>query len=139
LNITKYKEREQEQDLDLKTKMLKYMVNASFYRLKFGTIDLITNYWVGGHLLTWWLAIDLLVGQNIIANIRIWTNNLHEISVELNQYLFSKLSPFFVFSILIVKQINQSFELWNMPTFKMSIYHKLKISYIIKLVIIKHT
>jgi hypothetical protein len=57
---------------------------------------------------------------------------------ELNQHLFSKLSPLFVFSILIVKQINQSFELWNMPAFEMSIYHKLKISYIIRLVIIKH-
>ena len=57
---------------------------------------------------------------------------------ELNQHLFSKLSPLFVFSISIVKQINQSFELWNMPAFEMSSYHKLKISYIIRLVIIKH-
>ena len=39
----KYKEREQEHDLDLKTKMPKCMANASFYRLKFGTIDLMTN------------------------------------------------------------------------------------------------
>ena len=44
---------EQEQDLDLKTKMSKCMANASFCRLKFGTIDLMTNYWVSGHLLTW--------------------------------------------------------------------------------------
>ena len=35
--------REQEHDLDLNTKMPKYMANASFYRLKFGTIDLLTN------------------------------------------------------------------------------------------------
>jgi hypothetical protein len=40
LNITKYKEREQEQDLDMKTKMPKCVANTSFYRLKFGTIDL---------------------------------------------------------------------------------------------------
>ena len=26
----------------------KCMANASFYRLKFGTIDLMTNCWVGG-------------------------------------------------------------------------------------------
>jgi len=39
----KYKEREQEHDLDLKTKMPKCMANTSFYRLKFGTIDLLTN------------------------------------------------------------------------------------------------
>ena len=38
-----YIEREQEHDLDLKTKMLKCMANTSFYRLKFGTIDLMTN------------------------------------------------------------------------------------------------
>ena len=35
--------REQEDDLDLNTKMPKYMENASFYRPKFGTIDLLTN------------------------------------------------------------------------------------------------
>jgi hypothetical protein len=51
LNITKYKKREQEQDLDLKTKMPKCMAHASFYRLKFGTIDLMTNYRVSGQLL----------------------------------------------------------------------------------------
>jgi len=39
----KYKERKQEHDLDLNTKMLKYMANASFYRPKFRTIDLLTN------------------------------------------------------------------------------------------------
>jgi hypothetical protein len=38
-----YKERKQEHDLDRNTKMPKYMANASFYRLKFGTIDLLTN------------------------------------------------------------------------------------------------
>ena len=38
-----YKERKQEHDLDLNTKMPKYMANASFYRPKFGTIDLLTN------------------------------------------------------------------------------------------------
>jgi hypothetical protein len=44
LNISKYKEREQEQeqDLDLKNQDLG-MANASFYRQKFETIDLMTN------------------------------------------------------------------------------------------------
>jgi len=41
--IYREREREQEHDLDLKTKMLKCMANTSFYRLKFGTIDLMTN------------------------------------------------------------------------------------------------
>jgi hypothetical protein len=35
--------REQEHDLDLKTKIPKCMTNASFYRQKFRTIDLMTN------------------------------------------------------------------------------------------------
>jgi hypothetical protein len=37
------REREREHDLDLKIKMLKCMTNASFYMLKFRTIDLMTN------------------------------------------------------------------------------------------------
>ena len=31
-------------DLDMKTKMSKYMTNTSFYRLKFKTIDMVVNY-----------------------------------------------------------------------------------------------
>jgi hypothetical protein len=56
----------------------------------------------------------------------------------LNQHLFFKLSPLFVFSISVVKLINQSFDLCYRPTFKMKIYHKLKVFYIIWHVIIKH-
>jgi len=56
----------------------------------------------------------------------------------LNQHLFSKLNLLFVFLILVVELINQSFELYDRPAFKMSIYHKLTISYIIGHVIIKH-
>jgi hypothetical protein len=57
---------------------------------------------------------------------------------EFNQHLFSKLSPLFIFSISVVKLINQSFDLCDRPTFKMNIYHKLKVSYIIRFVIIKY-
>jgi hypothetical protein len=56
----------------------------------------------------------------------------------LNQHLFSKLSSLFVFSISVVKLIIQSFDLYDRPAFKMNIYHKLKVSYIIRHVIIKH-
>ena len=56
----------------------------------------------------------------------------------LNKHLFSKLSPLFVFSISVVKLINQSFDLCDRPIFKMNIYHILKVSYIIRHVIIKH-
>jgi hypothetical protein len=42
----------------MKIKMPKYMANASFYRPKFGTIDLLTNCWVGGHILTWWQSLS---------------------------------------------------------------------------------
>jgi hypothetical protein len=58
--------------------------------------------------------------------------------LRLNRHLFSKLSPFFVFSISVVKLINQSFHLCDRPAFKMNIYHKLKISYSIRHDIIKH-
>jgi len=37
------REREQEKDLDLNNQALKCMENASFYRPKFETIDLMTN------------------------------------------------------------------------------------------------
>jgi hypothetical protein len=57
---------------------------------------------------------------------------------EFNHHIFSKLSPLFVFSISVVKLINQSFDLCDRPSFKMNIYHKLKVSYIIRHVIIKH-
>jgi len=35
-------------DLDLKIKTSKYMTNASFYRLKYKTINIVANYWFGG-------------------------------------------------------------------------------------------
>ena len=56
----------------------------------------------------------------------------------LNQHLFSKLNPLFVFSISVVELINQSFDFCDRPAFKMSIYYKLKLFYSIRLVIIKH-
>jgi hypothetical protein len=58
--------------------------------------------------------------------------------LRLKQHLFSKLNPLFVFSISVVKLINQSFDLCDRPEFKMNIYHKFKVSYSIRLVIIKH-
>jgi hypothetical protein len=65
--------------------MTKYMANASFYMLKFRTIDWLTNYLVGGQPLTWWLVIILLAGQNVIANIRIRTHCIHESYGQLSQ------------------------------------------------------
>jgi hypothetical protein len=55
-----------------------------------------------------------------------------------NQHLFSKLSPLFVFSISVVKLINQSFDLCDRLVFKMNIYYKLMVSYIIRLLVIKY-
>jgi hypothetical protein len=43
IKLEHYKERKQENDLDLKTKMPKCMENASFYRLKI-TIHFVINY-----------------------------------------------------------------------------------------------
>jgi len=50
IKLEHYKERKQENDLDLKTKMLKCMENASFYKLKI-TIHFVINYWISGQLL----------------------------------------------------------------------------------------
>jgi hypothetical protein len=68
------------------------MVNVSFYTLKFKTIDLMTNYWVGGQPLTLWLAINLLAGQNIISNIIIWIDSLHERCGYLSQLSNKKIN-----------------------------------------------
>jgi len=87
LNIIKYKEREQKQDLDLKTKMSKYMANASFYRLKFRTIDLMTNYWVGGHLLTWWQPLSSCL--NKMALLKFW--HLSQLSNKIRMSSFGLL------------------------------------------------
>jgi hypothetical protein len=57
---------------------------------------------------------------------------------RLNLHLFSKLNPLFVFAISVAKLINQSFDLCDRHAFKMNIYHKLKVSYSIRLVFIKH-
>jgi hypothetical protein len=51
IRLEHYKEREQANVLDLKTKMPKWMENASFYRLK-RTIHLVINYWISGQLMT---------------------------------------------------------------------------------------
>jgi hypothetical protein len=37
--LQRYKERKQEHDFDMKNSMTKYMENASFYRLRFKTIN----------------------------------------------------------------------------------------------------
>jgi hypothetical protein len=56
----------------------------------------------------------------------------------LHQHLFSKFGHLLVLSILALQLINQFFYLCDMPAFKMNIYHKLNVSYIIRYVIIKH-
>jgi hypothetical protein len=73
--------------------MTKYMANTSFYRLKFGTIDWLTNYLVGGQPLIWWLVFDivgcwlliLLAGQNVISNIKIRAHCTYESCGQLSQ------------------------------------------------------
>ena len=47
--IEHYKEKKQENDIDLKIKMLKWMKIASFYRPK-RTIHVVINYWISGQL-----------------------------------------------------------------------------------------
>jgi hypothetical protein len=45
------------------------MANASFYRIKYGTIDLMTNYWVGGHLLTWWQPLSSCLNKTSLLTL----------------------------------------------------------------------
>ena len=52
IKLKHYKERKQENDLDLKTKMPQCMENISFYRLK-RTIHLVNNYWL---VVNYWLG-----------------------------------------------------------------------------------
>ena len=42
------------------------MANASFYRPKFGIIDLMTNCWVGGQLLTLWKSFSSCLNKTKI-------------------------------------------------------------------------
>jgi len=66
-----YKERKQKNDLDLKTKMPKWMTNVFFHRLKFKTIhlviDVVANYGFSGlgrqqhsSILAGWNGIDTI-------------------------------------------------------------------------------
>ena len=48
------------------TKPPKYMATASFYRPKFGIIDLMNNCWVGGQLLTWWKSLSSCLNKTKI-------------------------------------------------------------------------
>ena len=63
-------------------------------------------------------------------------NNVQKL--ELHQHLFSKFGHLSVLSISVLQLINQFFHLCDRPAFKMNIYHKLKVSYIIRYVSIKH-
>jgi len=83
--LQKYKEREKEHDLDLKTKMPKCMAIAFFYRPKFRTIDLITNCWVGWPPLDLVTLLIFLSAENVITNFRIWIDSLHKSSGKLSK------------------------------------------------------
>ena len=61
-----YKKREQEKVLDLNNQAPKCMENAYFYRPKFETIDLMTNCWVSGQLLTWWKSLSSCLNKTLV-------------------------------------------------------------------------
>jgi len=74
---------------------------------------------------------------------KIYSSRYHPIteqcsSLDYTNHLFSKFAHLFVLSISVLQLINQFFHLCDRPAFKMNIYHKLKVSYIIRYVIIKH-
>jgi len=84
------------------------------------------------------LELEIWAEQWTVSGLQLWSNNWMVLQFEFNQHFFSKLSPLFVFSISLIKLINQSFDLCDRPVFKINIYHKLNVSYIIRLIIIKH-
>jgi hypothetical protein len=45
------------------------MANAFFYRPKFETIDFMTNYWVGGQLLTWWQSLSSCLNKTSLLTL----------------------------------------------------------------------
>jgi hypothetical protein len=45
------------------------MANASFYRPKFETIDLMTNCWVGGHILTSWQSLSSCLNKTSLLTL----------------------------------------------------------------------
>jgi hypothetical protein len=72
--------------------MTKYMANASFYRLKFRTIDWLTNYLVGGQPLTWWLVFDI-VGWFLIllaGYLYCWLTKTSLLTSEFEHLVFMK-------------------------------------------------
>ena len=75
------------------------MANASFYRLKFKTIDLMTNYWMGGHLLTWWQPLSSC------------PNNTSLLTSEFEQIVYMK-----VLSICLLFPTKQEWALWTSTT-----------------------
>jgi hypothetical protein len=60
------------------------MANASFYRLQFGTIDLMTNYLVGGHILTWWQSLSSCLNKMSLLTSE-FEQIVHESSRKLSQ------------------------------------------------------
>jgi len=75
------------------------MANASFYRLKFKTIDLMTNYWMGGHLLTWWQPLSSC------------PNNTSLLTSEFEQIVYMK-----VLGICLRFPTKQEWALWTSRT-----------------------
>ena len=65
------------------TKMPKCMAN-SFYRLKFRTIDLMTNCWVGGHILTWRQSLSFYLNKTSLITSEF---ELHILMKVLGNYL----------------------------------------------------
>ena len=75
------------------------MTNASFYRPKFGTIDVMTNCWMGGHILPLWQSLSSCL------------NKMSLLTSEFEQVIFMKvLENFSTF------QKNKNQHIWTSKT-----------------------
>ena len=111
------------------------MANDSFYRLRCGTIDWLTNYLVGGQPLIWWLVFDivgcwlltLLAGQNVISNIRIWA--LCSMQSVGNCLSFPKKKPELIWTSRTQDmswKLNNVWAVWQVPTSPLLLRFELK-------------
>jgi hypothetical protein len=108
----------QEDDLDLKNKMTKYMANASFYRLRFRTIDWLTKKIVGGQPLIWWLVFDIVGCWLLILLADYWYCWLAKTSLLTLE--FEPFVPWKLWAIVLAFQQKKPELIWTSRTQDMS-------------------
>jgi hypothetical protein len=94
------------------------MPNASFYRLKFGTIDWLTNYLVGGQPWIWWLVFDIGGCWLLILLADYWYSWLAKTSLLTSE--FEPFVPWKLWAIVLAFQQKNPELIWTSRTQDMS-------------------